>query len=174
MSKKRVNPNLQKDINQVYSQIKDFGVTKQQLMKYIKESEQANRVLEKQRKSGLYYGNRTQFTWRTLGQAKTKEQLDEWFARPQSVISNEYVGEFNEWLRGNIEVNLQDMYGGAVSVRKLSDRQLGKLMLDHPEFQELFNPSPKPGQIGEMTKLLGSLYDNSNRINMLVDRYSKL
>lgn len=165
---------LQKELNALHQKLKQFGVTKQELMTYVKESERANRIINAQIKSGLYYGNKTQYTYKTLDKAKSKEQLQEWLASPKHVLRRDYVLEFNSWVRGNMEQNAQSFFGGSVSFKGLTDKQLGRLVMEHPEFEQLQKPSPTKEDLEEGRGLFMNLYDQANRINLLVERYKKI
>lgn len=165
---------LQKELNTLHQKLKQFGVSKQQLMTYVQESERANRVINSLVKSGLYYGNKSEYTYKTLDRATNKEQIDKWLDAPKHVLKREYVTNFTSWVRGNMERNARDFFGGAVSFDNLSDKQLGRLVIEHPEFQQLQNPSIKPYEFREISKLFTGLYDQTNKITMLVERYQKL
>lgn len=161
----------EQEINRVYNEIKDYGITKQQLRDYVRKTEQANRVLEQQRKSGIWTGNRTEFTYKTLGKAKDKEQLQKWLNKPDEYLKPDYLIKSTKILRENMEGNLEKMFGGAVSIKELTDRQLGEMVKKHPEFENLYVKSP---DVDKQKELFGNLYDNTNKINMLVERYRKL
>lgn len=167
-------PNIQKELNETFNKIKHFGISKQEFMTYVKESERANRIINAQIKSGLYYGNKTQYTYKTLDKAKSKEQLQEWLASPKHVLRRDYVLEFNSWVRGNMEENAQSFFGGSVSFKGLTDKQLGRLVMEHPEFEQLQKPSPTKEDLEEGRGLFMNLYDQANRINLLVERYKKI